>query len=94
MAWLGWAGEWTGYNRKCGVTGRCYIPMWPMLGGEAPSRRPPYEEVDHGEGGYRPSRPGWEIDEKDSWEPRFVGIEYIMAGGIADLWTGDWGVVV
>ncbi|QSZ31064.1 hypothetical protein DSL72_000625 [Monilinia vaccinii-corymbosi] len=36
MAWLGWAGEWTSCERICGGGERCYIPMWPMLGGGDP----------------------------------------------------------
>lgn len=31
MAWLGWAGEWTGCEETCAWDESCYIPMWPMI---------------------------------------------------------------
>ncbi|KAG4031307.1 hypothetical protein MFRU_009g00950 [Monilinia fructicola] len=94
MAWLGWAGEWTSCEGKCGVGERCYIPMWPMLGGKGPMRRPPPRNKygpgygyggppgggDHRPGGAHPGRPGWGIDETDLWQPRCVGMDYIMGG--------------
>ncbi|RAL63305.1 hypothetical protein DID88_004381 [Monilinia fructigena] len=56
MAWLGWAGEWTSCEGKCGVGERCYMPMWPMLGGEGPIRRPPPR---HGYGPGKEHGPGY-----------------------------------
>ncbi|KAH7327460.1 hypothetical protein BKA65DRAFT_608278 [Rhexocercosporidium sp. MPI-PUGE-AT-0058] len=31
MAWLGWAGEWIGREKKCSWDESCYIPMWPLF---------------------------------------------------------------
>ncbi len=47
MAWLGWAGEWVGCEKKCDWDETCYIPMWPLIhwGGE---RRPPYGRPRYG----------------------------------------------
>lgn len=58
MAWLGWAGEWTGCAQKCEWDERCFIPMWPLMnmgdrggpGGGGPHGRPGY--------GGRYGRPG------------------------------------
>lgn len=33
MSWLGWAGNWARCEKQCGWDEKCYIPMWPMIGG-------------------------------------------------------------
>ncbi|PQE32506.1 serine kinase protein [Rutstroemia sp. NJR-2017a WRK4] len=63
MAWLGWAGEWTSCKETCGVGEQCYIPMWPLLGGNRRRGGPPpgygygYRH-DRGRGYGRPGGPG------------------------------------
>ncbi|TVY85577.1 Uncharacterized protein LSUE1_G000091 [Lachnellula suecica] len=54
MAWLGWAGEWTGCEKKCAFDERCFVPMWPLLhwGGIPGGSRPYGNRTGHGRPGY------------------------------------------
>jgi len=69
MAWLGWAGEWTGCKEKCAWDESCFIPMWPMIpmgggpgrgrpgrGGRGP---PGYWRPGYGRPGYGRPAPGY-----------------------------------
>tara|TARA_R110002060_G_scaffold26726_6_gene36300 strand:- start:280 stop:1110 length:831 start_codon:yes stop_codon:yes gene_type:complete len=59
MAWLGWAGEWIGCEKKCGWDESCFIPMWPLLhrGDGGFDRRPPGNGTSPGYPGGRYPRP-------------------------------------
>jgi len=78
MAWLGWAGEWTGCKERCAWDEKCFIPMWPLLArrgwGGPYGYLVPYP--------YMPSVPasgfpGWTTDESDLWQPVCVKANYL-----------------
>jgi hypothetical protein len=64
IAWLGWEGEYLACNEVCGWNQRCFIPMWPLLGGIW-GRRPqwngtfPHRNGSYPHWPYQPSRPGY-----------------------------------
>lgn len=55
-AWLGWASEWTQCDTVCGLTEKCYIPMWPMIALDrgGPTFGPPPPSRNRTEGGRGP----------------------------------------
>ncbi|KAH6693305.1 hypothetical protein BKA61DRAFT_278765 [Leptodontidium sp. MPI-SDFR-AT-0119] len=60
MAWLGWAGEWIGCDKKCAWDESCFIPMWPLFHRDSGGfdGRPPGNRTRYGyPGGRYPAPP-------------------------------------
>ncbi|KAB8303000.1 hypothetical protein EYC80_006308 [Monilinia laxa] len=87
MAWLGWACEWTSWGEgparrpppRYGYgPGKEHGPGYRHGSGYGYGGPPGRGDHNPPAGGDHPGRPSWRIDETDLWQPRCVGLEYIM----------------